>query len=918
MANSRTIGVVVCGVLEWNLRRIESRLTGTRLAVRVLPAKLHANPAKLRGILQEEIEALTNAEPDLEAIVLGFGVCGRGTIGVKAGSVPLVMARAQDCIGICLGSHRRYASEFARRPGTRYMFRGWYDATMHERRHGNEYYTERAKSLYETGLNELTERYGEENARFICEFRNSWHRNYQRSAYIAFPGEDDRTARQAGHALAESLGWEQEDLEGDESMLEAMLAGEWDDPRILVVPPGAKTVTAPGTAVVGYVTGAQLELEELVAAFNRRGGEGGAPSRQGIGLGIDTGGTFTDAVLYDFTARNIRAWAKAPTVHRDLVQGIRDALRELPDDVLSQSRCVGISTTLATNAFVEGKGRPVALLIMGSPCFDPADYPFRYVHELKGRIDMEGNETEPVDEAQVRHLAREAQAAGCEAFAVSGFAGVVNPAHEIRVARLACEETGLHAVCGHELTTKLNFRERAVTAAMNARLVPLIEALLEAIRAALGEFGLGDRRVMVVKGDGSQLLDKVACEIPVETLLSGPAASVVGGAELAGRPDAVVADMGGTTLDVAMLRNSLPVRSESGARIGRFQTSVRAMAVRTSGLGGDSEIDLSGWPEVRIGPRRIIPVCRLVQACPALRDGLDILAERAVTPERHCLEFLTVEGDADGSPILDRVRDRPKLLIEVARELDLPSPRFLDWRHLEDTGRALRGGLTLTDVLHVEGRYAAHDREASRALLAAWAVLLEESPKALLAAIHREFRRLVCGELAAAASPNGHPWDDDPRLREWLTEQFSAGQQNPTPFRLRFGMPIVGVGAPVETLFPQLDEVCGTEVIVSEYSGVANALGAVAGHVALSEEAVVRITEEGAMLCSWRGGSTRCIDMPSALETCARALNERIRREAEDNEIPYSEPVMTATIRQGQLRGGSVLFGVDVLAELRG
>ncbi len=927
----RKVAVIACGVLLWNLDRLRRAGTaGPELLVRGFPAQLHRNPRELRRRLQEEIDRL-DAEPGLDAIVVGYGVCGRGSVGLFARSVPLVLPRVQDCIGLFLGSHSRYMSEFRRRPGTRYMTQGWYERTVAAQPTADrEQVTERlGDSLYGPAFEELAERFGAENARFICEFRDSWKRNYRRAAYIRFEGEPPQPPGQRiTEGMAGTLGWEHQVIEGDESLLAAMLSGRWDDPRILVVPPGAKTVTAPGNAVLGYVAGHDSRIDELLERYHPDRRQRPV-RREGLGLGIDTGGTYTDAVIYDFESGVICASAKAPTTHEDLVVGIRDALGRLPRPRLEEVRRVGLSTTLATNAFIEAKGRPVGLLLMAPVAVDTEQLPFRFVHKLSGALNMDGEELAPLDPGEVREAVRRAVAAGCQALAISGFGSVVNPMHEKAAARIALEEGGLHTVCGHELSTHLNFIERATTAAMNARLIPLIEHLLDAVEKALGEFGVGQAPVMVVRGDGSQMLSAVARATPVETVLSGPAASVVGAARLSGIAEAVAMDMGGTTLDVARIHEGRPILSNDGARIGGFRTSVRAMATRTTGLGGDSEIDLSRWPRVRIGPRRIMPVCRIRADFPDFAAELESNLVEKVAFGPNCLDFVALApGVGPGSdPMLEPLADGPLLLDELARRLNRPGARHIRWQALETRGVIRRYGLTLTDLLHIEGRFTAFDAEISRRTLELWVRMLDADPQDILEHVYCEFRRRVCNEALGAALPVTCPWDASDELRDWLNAHLAEQLRPAHPesesgtgpvFRVSLGIPVVAVGAPVAELFPQIQPVLGTEVIVPQAAAVANALGAIAGDVMLRETAVIRVTEDGALLCSWRGGTARPANIETALTACEQALLERLRERAAANRIPFQAPEFTAVAHRADTLDGTVFLGVTLTAELKG
>jgi N-methylhydantoinase A/oxoprolinase/acetone carboxylase beta subunit len=260
-----------------------------------------------------------------------------------------------------------------------------------------------------------------------------------------------------------------------------------------------------------------------------------------LALGIDTGGTYTDAALVDYDSGLVLNAAKALTTRRDLSIGIGEAI----DAVFQQPSApapagvnlVSLSTTLATNAIVEGQGSPVCLILIG---YDPELIrQYRFEGELvtedvvyiRGGHDIHGDEAAPLDEAALRQavLARRERV---EAFAVSSYFGVRNPAHELCARELIEEITGLPVTCGHDLTTRLNSVRRATTVAINARLVPLLRELIGTLRRSLAERAI-PAPLMVVKGDGSLVRAEWAMQRPIETILSGPAASAVGAWHLA-------------------------------------------------------------------------------------------------------------------------------------------------------------------------------------------------------------------------------------------------------------------------------------------------------------------------------------------------------------------------------------------------
>ena len=249
-----------------------------------------------------------------------------------------------------------------------------------------------------------------------------------------------------------------------------------------------------------------------------------------LGLGIDTGGTNTDAAVVDLSTMRIWDRSVSPTTRDDLTVGISRALDGLDKDLLDKISLVSLSSTLATNTIVEGKGGRAGLICIGRGYRDRSFGGPCCV--IKGAHDLDGNETEPLDEAACREFLQ-SLAGSVDAVAVSGYLSVRNPAHEDRAAYLAREILGVPVVCGHELSSGLGFNERTTTALMNARLIPVIAELIRAMQDALRERGI-DAPLMIVKGDGSVMSSAAAVLHPVETVLSGPASSLVGAYAITG------------------------------------------------------------------------------------------------------------------------------------------------------------------------------------------------------------------------------------------------------------------------------------------------------------------------------------------------------------------------------------------------
>lgn len=591
-----------------------------------------------------------------------------------------------------------------------------------------------------------------------------------------------------------------------------------------------------------------------------------------IALGIDTGGTYTDAVLVDHDSGEILASAKALTTQRDLAIGIGEAVQTVLAQATSPADVdlVALSTTFATNAIVEGQGSPICLLLIGYDRELIRRYNFERdlvtqdVVYVQGGHDGLGDEVTPLDEEAVREAIL-AQCDRVEAFAVSGYFGVRNPAHELRVRALIEELTeGAHdlpmpVTCGHELTTRLNAVRRATTTALNATLIPLLRELIATVRQTLGEMGI-TAPLMVVKGDGSLVRAEWALRRPIETVLSGPAASVVGAWHLAGRRDVLstqskelvlsqskdvwVVDVGGTTTDIALLEDERPRVNPEGARVGRWRTMVEAVDVHTVGLGGDSQVRVNGrhaaqrgWLD--IGPRRVIPLCLLASQHPHVvselsrqvaRDQRDGLAGQFVLARRQASHALSesdrefLETLAKGPQPLAALTSKTRYSFLIARQIeDLTARRFV-----------LRAGFTPTDALHVLGSFQRWNAEASRLgaeILAAQAGLSPEEfcQQVVSAVSDRAATELVTKVLSDEGTPPD--WEQQPAAAALLARALDGSQGLRLDCQLTLRQPVIAIGAPVQAYMPAMARKLGTKLIIPEHAAVANALGAVVGGV---------------------------------------------------------------------------------------
>ncbi len=582
-------------------------------------------------------------------------------------------------------------------------------------------------------------------------------------------------------------------------------------------------------------------------------------------LGIDTGGTYTDAVLYD-EARGVVAAAKALTTKHDLAIGVAEAMTGVLAQAEEEIAMVALSTTLATNALVEGHGSPVCLLLAGfdsqslersglgrAMAGDPVVF-------LDGGHQPSGDPQMPLDLAAAEAAVAE-HAPKAAAFAVAGYFGVRNPAHEIALRDLVREKTGLPVTCSHQLTSKLDAPRRAMTTVLNARLIALLQQLILAVQGQLAEAGI-EAPLMVVKADGSLIAAAAALERPIETILSGPAASLVGARALCGADDVVVSDMGGTTTDIAVLADGQPALSPDGAQVGGWRTMVEAVSVHTHGIGGDSEVRLDSRGALVVGPRRAVPLALLAQnnrdALEVLRrqvaDGASGLAFKDELAGRFALRLRALDTKAGSlstgeREIWRRLDAGPVALEELLANSYLKAPLA----RLTDRGLVILSAFTPSDAAHLLGLHPQWNAEAARLGAAIWLRRLARS-RLEHCADREAFARRVFDQvlvqsgkalIGAALAEAGEPPAENTDLIERALMAPERKARNSVDFSVRLGRLVVAVGAPAATYYGALAERLDTEVIVPPHAEVANAVGAVAAGVVQRVEALITSPEEG-------------------------------------------------------------------------
>jgi len=665
----------------------------------------------------------------------------------------------------------------------------------------------------------------------------------------------------------------------------------------------------------------------------------------GIGIGIDTGGTYTDAVAYDLDAHQVRAAAKAQTTKVNLSVGIGAALDALPPDLVRSAEMISLSTTLATNACVEDKGGRARLLFIGAQPWVVERYGAEYGLPSDGEIfHLDAKTTtagEIVRTPDWDSLLRSGGAWIRDACGV----GIVDVdamdnggALEKQAREYLTTTWDIPVVCGHELFSDLNSLRRGSSVLLNARLVPLISEFLLATRTALRQRSI-TAPVVIMRSDGSLMSERFAKQRPVETLVCGPAASVMGGLALAGEKNCLVIDMGGTTTDIAIVTEGVSRKASKGVDVGKWKTLVNGLAVRSFGLGGDSAIRLDGHGVMRLEPARLLPLSVAASTWPSVTTKLAELVRHR--PAGHSLplhEFFCPLKDISASSaytsaeksFCQALGDGPLSFAEAA-EAAGTSPYNLDVHRLEEEGVILRSGLTPTDIMHLRGDFTRFDTEAATlgasffaSCLAVTSATLQEM---VYDAVERKLYRAVVTVLledqhaflasSLSASSAGL---DELIATSWGMARHGKGRDL-LGFRFDTPAALVGVGAPIHLFLPPVAEALGTRSVIPENAGVANALGAIVGSIRATRRVEIKpqySSMDGLMgyVVFGESGPIHISDQAAAIEEARKAAREAATEEAirrgAQGEITVTTDVRISAPKARD--GTEVLVGIRVEA----
>lgn len=570
-----------------------------------------------------------------------------------------------------------------------------------------------------------------------------------------------------------------------------------------------------------------------------------------IGIGIDTGGTCTDAVVYDTQNHKVLSSDKTLTTKEDLKIGILKALRSLDPDAVKKASYISLSTTLATNACVENKGGRTKLIMIG---VNP-----KVVDRMQGTYGLPssdeiyflpGNPEEkdpalkkPPWKKFIRDLE---QFKDYDGVAIVQMNPKYNAGgYELTAEKILKKHLDVKCVRGYDLYQEINVQKRGATALLNARLLPVMDKFFDATEKSLEEIGI-NLPLVIVKSDGSVMSKEYAKARPVETLLCGPAASVIGAMELAKAKDAMIIDMGGTTSDIALMQDGKTVSALSGIRIGSWSTMVKGIAIDTFALGGDSGVKYQNGV-MYLDERRMIPLCMLASNYPEVVPQLAALITRRQCYSYPAHEFFVLMNKpkdmssffSKEKALIEALEEGP-LSFEAAAAAAGASPFVFRMQRLENEGIIMRSGVTPTDIMHLYGDYTEYDARASKLGVAYLQMATDLKEDEICDRVYNMVRSRLYGNLVRILMKHesGRELTDEEETNLLkLTEMIYKTRNSANRF-INAGMhtdsTLIGVGGPTGIFLDEVAKLLGSNALVPEWGKVANAIGAAAGNITCS------------------------------------------------------------------------------------
>ena len=342
-------------------------------------------------------------------------------------------------------------------------------------------------------------------------------------------------------------------------------------------------------------------------------------------IGLDVGGTHTDVVLLDHEGlkKEIKVRTEASDLFKSVLSGLDAITRDMDPTHINR---IVLSTTLTTNAIAQRQLPPVGMIVSSGPGINPELYRTnRHYYVVSGSIDHRGREIEAIVPEEIHRIAGKLKNEGIPNVGVVGKFSIRNPAHELTIAKIL-QDSFEKVFLGHLVSGNLNFARRIATTYLNAAVYPLHKKFYRAVLKSLEAKGLVSP-VRLLKADGGNMKFESSINQPAQTVLSGPAASVMGAVAFGpANEDTLVLDIGGTTTDIAVLINQAPVLDPLGIELMAYKTLIRSLDTLSIGIGGDSRVQVVDG-QLEVGPERLGQAMAFGGPTPTPTDAFCILGD---------------------------------------------------------------------------------------------------------------------------------------------------------------------------------------------------------------------------------------------------------------------------------------------------
>ena len=555
----------------------------------------------------------------------------------------------------------------------------------------------------------------------------------------------------------------------------------------------------------------------------------------GFVLGVDTGGTYTDAVIINDKNKKVEAKSKAFTRHENLSEGIDECMNNMPYGLLESIQEVHLSTTIAMNSILENRFDNVGLLLIGRD--DAVEYPANYIMTMEAPAKNRYGHFLSLKAAEMKKI-RKMFSENVDYVVVASDETKDIHGIEHRIADIVREEANVGTFCVSDYCDKENHSERIVSAMLTIYLKPVVDNLVKSVKKIMKNHGI-QAELMMVNAMGEIIACDEAQNKPLSTMFSGLATSVTGGLSLFKERDFLMVDMGGTSTDITRIINGKFREVRSSSKIGKYTVKEKAIDVQTFGIGGDSHIRINLRGEIIIEPRKVIPICFMSDRYPYLVEELKTCKK----PENY--DMLTVQEvdcfigvkdnivglTSDEREIVKYLKDNPHNVFVIAEKFRR-DPDALHLDKLVKTGAVRLISVTPTDVLHSEGIYTVWNVNGADVAIKHMAKQLGMTKDACITKMRSAVtEKLIKACMQGIANFEKQCFDfDESQGATFMLERFYGKKKSILETKFEINKPILALGAPTAEWMKDVAFELNAKMVVPEHGEVANAFGAAIAH----------------------------------------------------------------------------------------